>query len=735
MGKTTSSCFQIMTCSGGDSASADELLLPEGTASTEKSRWSFRKRSARHRVLSSNNVICESESIGNNKGLDAVTNSFNSLNNVYIQGKVPIPKQCAETRIVSSSVLNQEDHDTNASLIHAEITDDNIQEPAVVVQTAVRGFLALRYLQKIKNIVKLQAAVRGHLVRRRAVGTLLCIRAIAKMQAIFRARLASQFVEKFRSIGDTKLDMGKDSPSMCRGLYYSNKKLLSNGLVQQLFRSTSMSRRINIKCNPFNSDSTWKWMERWMAIASSDIGQKNGQNLNQHIKAKGQTEGKGFWDGSEDGILHQSPACLPDRHLESLGVDTQGYYSKEMKELYMKKQQQTKKKKSITQARTFSGHILAQSDVSPEQSIDSPSSKPEPEANESVNCNVMEFSKPLQTKLERPCSPEFAASQSKMEPSSYECDVTESREEGDNCQVKDMSFSYCLPTQVSIARVASSDCGTEISISSTLDSPDRSDAEGGEIVLEIGALEKHNYGLNNFLNSAFTFNLPNKSYEFMNHESEKIEECGLSHPVQPDRVEEPVAFKLEQVETITDQPVTLFVEGTPRGHSSVFSPDGTPSSELSVNARGNKGDGDIPVRKQRLQGRKLASSTKSESSRRNSSDHISHGSKNTKKVQPVQLLPIDLDDNRRMSVSSSLPNYMQATESARAKVHVGFSPKSNPEFADYDVNFKKKSSLLIMHAKQEFVLGRQHSASQAQHNTRSNFKHSKWNSEGRKWQQ
>lgn len=37
-------------------------------------------------------------------------------------------------------------------------------------------------------MVKLQAAVRGHLVRRHAVGTLRCVQAIIKMQALVRAR-------------------------------------------------------------------------------------------------------------------------------------------------------------------------------------------------------------------------------------------------------------------------------------------------------------------------------------------------------------------------------------------------------------------------------------------------------------------------------------------------------------------------------------------------------------------
>lgn len=40
--------------------------------------------------------------------------------------------------------------------------------------------------------MKLQAAFRGHLVRRHAVGTLRCVQAIVKMQLLVRARHAQQ---------------------------------------------------------------------------------------------------------------------------------------------------------------------------------------------------------------------------------------------------------------------------------------------------------------------------------------------------------------------------------------------------------------------------------------------------------------------------------------------------------------------------------------------------------------
>lgn len=47
---------------------------------------------------------------------------------------------------------------------------------------------ARRELLKRKKVVKLQAAVRGHLVRNQAIGSLRCVQAIVKMQSLVRAR-------------------------------------------------------------------------------------------------------------------------------------------------------------------------------------------------------------------------------------------------------------------------------------------------------------------------------------------------------------------------------------------------------------------------------------------------------------------------------------------------------------------------------------------------------------------
>lgn len=130
---------------------------------------------------------------------------------VSITGKTPSDNFGADSMIISSPVrpvIDSNDHTELENSSSANLITDTPENPttpidltamtaedlikleqaATKAQAAFRGYLARRAFWALKGIIRLQALVRGHLVRRQAVATLKCMRAIVEFQALVRGQ-------------------------------------------------------------------------------------------------------------------------------------------------------------------------------------------------------------------------------------------------------------------------------------------------------------------------------------------------------------------------------------------------------------------------------------------------------------------------------------------------------------------------------------------------------------------
>ncbi|KAK4782108.1 hypothetical protein SAY86_016210 [Trapa natans] len=754
MGRSTSSCFKIIACGSDSGADKDDAEAPE--IKGDKRGWSFRKRSAQHRVLS-NTVILETipalpSAVKKEASESTASVNFEPITDVEVPEKVLIP-QCDDEKpqIVSFVDSKQSDPAPLVDMKNESAMDVEIEESTIVlIQSSVRGFLAQRKILKLKkNVIKLQAAVRGHLVRRHAVGTLRCVQAIVKMQVLVRARRARAYSpadnqaaedrpnEGAPELNDSDKENANNKPTVS---YVSIEKLLSNRFARQLLESTPRERPINIKCDRSKPNSAWKWLERWMSASSaeptsnidlttelpksekdSSVSQAETKNSAEiSLKPADSSFGRKEIEDDENLIIYEEEKVK----FEDYPLDSQ--VLQEIADSHVGKEVLGPEHPQSDEMMASDDIILIESSAAERGD---PRGKPEMESEQPKHSMKRSASEELKMEekksglgSKKATNPAFLAAQSKFEELSsaanssalinrsdeLELEITVPRE-GSEYGMKESNPVESSVNDQARLQVGGSECGTELSISSTLDSPDTNDAAKEEFgrCTEIPQKDSSSYTVHNDLmiepesteipDTALSNTLPDHPEK---HSDDVVSGSTSNKPVVTENVQQDTTMLKLQTEVNVElvQQVHNGTSGdSPRSHITVPESQATPASQVSVDTKGSKFDkiGSSSNHKRKLVSNRSPSSPYNDSSASSVNKQGKDQKSSKRRNSFGSAKPENADQEQRESSSSSsstLPHFMQATESAKAKVHANNSPRSSPDVSDRETFIKKRQS-------------------------------------------
>lgn len=518
--------------------------------------------------------------------------------------------------------------------------------------------------------------------------------------------------------------------------------------------ATPRAKPINIKCDPSKSDSAWKWLERWMSVSSVSneeqhetetavVEQKdnadsacNGEDLSVQIISKSLDSESGF-DASDD-VSSNNFARKSD--ADNLDVDSREFMQPLANHCNLHNSDQSD---SICEVKESAPDVIKNTDMVEVMEPECLPKKEESQNEEEVLNEVVEVehipadivskapdsaelsSMPSETevkKLSRKASnPAFIAAQSKFEElslgtTSPQLSTSPSHDPGvESCLDRDSSATDQPFTSddkdsglagnsnfiASAAQLGSSECGTELSVSSTLDSPARSEGAGvndsGRETNASDAIGHPENGENSEVEakSIVLETDPSSNVTTMLERKESVDAVSSEPPNSAVPAADTPQLDKPDEELGSETRNKLSPEASPRNDASIPDLLATPSSQVSVKPKKSKGEKSKSSRKSKPSpDHKNLSNHTPDSASRSSLEQLQEH-KPGKRRNSLGSAKSDLKEQepRDSSSSISLPSYMQATESARAKAIANGSPRSSPDVNDKEIHIKKRHSL------------------------------------------